>query len=57
MVIACPMPDWGLFGATTKTLPNDLATAINSDIPLACIPSSFVTNITLFISLYESSQY
>ena len=50
MVIACPMPDWGLFGATTKTLPNDLATAINSDIPLACIPSSFVTNITLFIS-------
>ena len=53
IVMACPIPDCGLSGATTITSPMFLTTDIKVLIPGAFIPSSFVTKISgLFIYDY-----
>ena len=51
--IACPIPDCGLSGATTITLPKCFTAAIRFLIPGAVIPSSLVTNITFsYVIIY-----
>src|SRR5450755_1722651 len=46
MVMAWPMPDWGLSGATTTTLPRSLTASTRLSIPGAMIPSSLVIRMT-----------
>ena len=46
MVMACPIPDWGLSGATTTTFPRSLTASTRLRIPGAIIPSSLVIRIT-----------
>src|SRR5258708_33697917 len=46
IVIAWPMPDWGLSGATTTTFPNPFTASTRLRIPGALIPSSLVIRIT-----------
>lgn len=48
IVIAWPVPDWGLSGATTITSPISDMISIRHLIPGALIPSSFVTKIRGF---------
>jgi hypothetical protein len=43
--MAWPIPDCGLFGATTTTSPISLITSISVLIPKEVIPSSLETNI------------
>jgi len=47
-LLACPIADCGLSGATTITSPISFIADINVLIPGAEIPSSFVTNIKGF---------
>src|SRR5436190_5348432 len=46
MVMACPMIDWGLSGATTTTLPRSFTASTRFMIPGAVTPPSFVISIT-----------
>src|SRR6185312_12091234 len=46
MVMACPMPDCGLSGATTTTFPRSLTASTRLRIPGAITPSSLVIRIT-----------
>src|SRR5690606_25731842 len=48
MVIACPIPDCGLSGATTTTSPSCCISSSNTLIPGAVIPSSLTTKIVGF---------
>ena len=48
IVIACPIADCGLSGATTTTSPISFITSINFLMPGAVIPSSLVTSIRGF---------
>ena len=45
MVIACPIPLWGLSGATTTTFPRSFTASTNARIPGEVMPSSFVMRI------------
>lgn len=49
MVMAWPMPLWGLSGATTVTSPNSRATRTRVRIPGAVIPSSLQINMRGFL--------
>lgn len=51
IVIACPIPDWGLSGATTTICPRSLTASTRACIPGAVMPSSFVIKITGLFSL------
>src|SRR6202008_4570230 len=51
MVIACPIPDWGLSGATTTILPRSFTASTRFIMPGAVMPSSFVIRITGFCFL------
>lgn len=46
IVTACPMPDWGLSGATTWTSPRSATASASAQIPEEVIPSSFVMSIS-----------
>src|ERR1700733_12426065 len=46
MVMACPIPDWGLSGATTTTFPRSFTASTRLRMPGAMIPSSFVIRMT-----------
>src|SRR5690606_36503338 len=52
-VMACPMPDWGLSGATTTTSPSSFMVRIRALRPGAVIPSSLVTNMSGFSILHN----
>src|SRR5690554_3252459 len=47
-VMACPLPDWGLSGATTTTSAISFIQSIRALIPGAVIPSSLVTRMSGF---------
>src|SRR5678815_937323 len=51
IVIACPMPDCGLSGATTTIFPRSFTASTRFMMPGAVIPSSFVISITGFFLL------
>src|SRR3990172_9133197 len=61
MVMACPMADCGLSGATTTTSPNFFMTSTKAASPGALIPSSLVTSIMglfkLFYFFYKAIKY
>ncbi|MNS73097.1 hypothetical protein D3C72_1065270 [compost metagenome] len=53
MVMAWPVADWGLSGATTTTSPISFITLIKVRIPGAEIPSSLVTKIKGFFPILK----